>query len=102
MVDAFHSALEKIGAPNVTLAISETGWPSAGNESYTSKENAKNYNKNLMDHVLGGKGTPRRPNRTFDAFLFEMFNENQKSPGVEQNFGFFNPNMQPVYPFWQC
>lgn len=102
MVDAFHSALEKIDVPNVTLAISESGWPSAGNEPYTSIENAQKYNKNLMDHVLGGKGTPRRPGQTFDTFLFEMFNENQKPAGVEQNFGFFYPNMQPIYPFWPC
>lgn len=102
MIDAFYAAFEKIGAPNVSLAISETGWPSAGNEPYTSKENAQIYNKNLMDHVLGGKGTPRRPGQTFNAFYFEMFNEDQKSAGVEQNFGFFYPNMQPVYQFWPC
>ncbi|ESR47345.1 hypothetical protein CICLE_v10001717mg [Citrus x clementina] len=102
MVDAYYSALEKIDVPNVTLAISESGWPSAGNEPYTSIENAQKYNKNLMDHVLGAKGTPRRPGQTFDTFLFEMFNENQKPAGVEQNFGFFYPNMQPIYPFWPC
>lgn len=102
MVDSFFVAFEKIGAPGMNLAVGETGWASAGNEPYTSVDNAKTYNKNLMDHVLSGKGTPRRPNQSFNAFLFEMFNEDQKPAGAEQNFGFFNPNMQPVYPFWPC
>lgn len=100
MVDSFHAALEKIGASNVGLVISETGWPSAGNEPYTSKDNARTYNKNLMDHVASGKGTPRKPGTSFDYFYFAMFNENKKQAGVEQNFGFFYPNMEPVYPFW--
>ncbi|XP_024923514.3 glucan endo-1,3-beta-glucosidase [Ziziphus jujuba] len=102
IVDSFFAAFEKIGASGINLAVAETGWPSAGNEPYTSIKNARTYNKNMMDHVLSGKGTPRRPNRTFNAFLFEMFNEDQKPAGVEQNFGLFNPNMQPVYPLWPC
>lgn len=102
MVDSFVAAFEKLGAPEIAVAVSETGWPSTGNEPFTTVENAKTYNKNLMDHVLGGSGTPRRPNQRFNVFLFEMFNENLKPAGVEQNFGFFNPNMQPVYPFWPC
>ncbi|KAI3834613.1 hypothetical protein MKW92_001528 [Papaver armeniacum] len=100
MVDSFNAALEKIGAPDVAVAISESGWPSAGNEPYSSIENAKAYNKNLMSHVLS-EGTPRRPNQQYDVFLFSMFNEDLKQPaGVEQNFGLFYPNMEPVYPLF--
>lgn len=100
MVDSFYAAFEKVGAPGITVTVSETGWPSAGNEPYASVENAKTYNTKVVEHVLRGTGTPRRPNQKLDLFLFEMFNENLKPAGVEQNFGFFNPNMQPVYPFW--
>lgn len=102
MVDSMYAAFEKIGDSSVVIDISETGWPSAGNEPYTTIENAQTYNKNLIDHVISGKGTPRRPNQIFNTFIFEMFNENLKSAGVEQNFGFFTPTMYPIYPFWQC
>ncbi|XVF64656.1 hypothetical protein PTKIN_Ptkin09bG0185400 [Pterospermum kingtungense] len=99
MVDAFNAALEKINFGSVKLALAETGWPSVGNEPYTSVHNAQTYNKNLLDHVTQ-KGTPRRPDYIMPLFFFEMFNENMKEGPVEQNFGFFYPNMQPVYPFW--
>ncbi|XP_022152302.1 probable glucan endo-1,3-beta-glucosidase BG4 [Momordica charantia] len=102
MVDSFYAALEKIDAANVRLEISETGWPTKGNEPFTSVENAVTYNKNFMNHVASGAGTPRRPNVKYNGILFEMFNEDLKAAGVEQNFGFFYPNMQPVYPFWNC
>ncbi|TKY74321.1 putative glucan endo-1,3-beta-glucosidase GVI [Spatholobus suberectus] len=100
MLDAYHAAFEKIGVSNITLVVSETGWPSAGNEPHTSKQNAKAYNKNLMQHVRGGKGTPRRPGQSLNVFIFAMFNEDLKQPGVEHNFGVFYPNKQPVYPLF--
>ncbi|GAU46354.1 hypothetical protein TSUD_180870 [Trifolium subterraneum] len=102
MVDSVYAALEKIGAGNVSLIIGETGWPTAGNEPYTSKENAETYNKNLIQHVQSGKGTPRKPNQTFNVFIFAMFNEDEKPGGIEQNWGLFYPNMSPVYPLLSC
>ncbi|KAB5557141.1 hypothetical protein DKX38_008050 [Salix brachista] len=99
MVDAFHAALEKIGYPDLKVGIAESGWPSAGNDPYTSIGNAMTYNRNLMNHVLQN-GTPRRPGKLMETFLFAMFNENLKRGAVEQNFGFFYPNKDPVYPFW--
>ncbi|KAJ7965627.1 Glucan endo-1,3-beta-glucosidase [Quillaja saponaria] len=100
MVDAIHATFKKIGVPDINIDIAESVWPSAGNEPHTSTENALTYNRNFLNHVLSGAGTPRRPGRSFNAFIFEMFNENLKPAGVEQNFGFFQPNMKPVYPFW--
>ncbi|PIA41028.1 hypothetical protein AQUCO_02300065v1 [Aquilegia coerulea] len=100
MVDAFYAALEKINVNSVFLSVAETGWPTAGNEPYASIENARVYNTNLRQHLQDRIGTPRRPNVEMDLFYFALFNENLKSAGVEQNFGFFYPNMQPVYPFW--
>ncbi|XP_031740439.1 glucan endo-1,3-beta-glucosidase [Cucumis sativus] len=102
MVDSFYAALEKIGVEGVRIGISETGWPTKGNEPFTSVENALTYNKNIVEHVSSGVGTPRMPNLQYDVVLFEMFNEDLKSPGVEQNFGFFDPSMNPVYSFWNC
>lgn len=99
MVNAFKAALGKIGYGKVKIAVAETGWPSGGDGAVASKVNAQAYNSRLMNHVLH-TGTPRRPKLLMETFIFEMFNENMKQPGVEQNFGFFYPNMQPVYPFW--
>ncbi|MBA0647055.1 hypothetical protein Goklo_014966 [Gossypium klotzschianum] len=99
MVDAFNAALEKINFGNVKVAVAETGWPTVGNEPYTSVANAQTYNRNLLNHVTQN-GTPRRPDYIMPTFFFEMFNEDLKGNVVEQNFGFFYPSMQPIYPFW--
>ena len=100
MLDAYHAAFEKIGVSNLTLVVSETGWPSAGYEPYTSKLNSQAYNKNLVQHVRGGKGTPSRPDQRLNVFIFEMFNEDLKQAGIEHNFGVFYPNKKPVYPLF--
>ncbi|KAK6257443.1 hypothetical protein QUC31_000902 [Theobroma cacao] len=97
--DAFNAALEKINFANVKLAVAETGWPTGGNPPLSSVANAQTYNRNLMNHVMQN-GTPRRPGHLMEAFFFEMFNENLKENAVEQNFGFFFPSTEPVYPFW--
>nr|CAD1825082.1 unnamed protein product [Ananas comosus var. bracteatus] len=96
MVDAFYAALEKIGGASIEVVVSETGWPSAGNGNFTTIELAKTYNKNFMNHIASS-GTPKRPNISTVGFIYEMFNEDQKPAGVEQNFGLFYPSGQPVY-----
>ncbi|OVA08809.1 Glycoside hydrolase [Macleaya cordata] len=98
MVDAFNAALEKIDMSDVLVAVSGSGWPTAGNDPYASIENAQTYNTNLINHVRN-TGTPRRPDQPYYLFLFSMFNEDLKQPaGVEQHFGLFYPSMEPVYP----
>ncbi|KAK8600762.1 hypothetical protein V6N13_059505 [Hibiscus sabdariffa] len=57
MVDAFNAALEKINFGNIKLTVTETGWPTIGNDPYTSVSNAQTYNKNLLSHVMRN-GTP--------------------------------------------
>lgn len=97
MLDAFYSAMEKVGGPNVGIAISESGWPSTWNGNFTTPEVAQRYNTHCISHIASS-GTPKRPGYLMDGFVFAMFNENQKPAGVEQNFGLFYPNGQPVYP----
>lgn len=95
MVDAIYAALEKAGAPNVRIVVSESGWPSAGGFA-ASVDNARTYNQGLIDHVR--QGTPKRPG-ALEAYIFAMFNENQKTGDpTERNFGLFYPNKSPVYP----
>ncbi|KAJ0085100.1 hypothetical protein Patl1_08437 [Pistacia atlantica] len=68
MVDSFYAAMEKINAGNISLIVSETGWPSAGNDPKTSIENAKTYNQNLVTHITGN-GTPRKARPIVDSIL---------------------------------
>ncbi|KAK9284027.1 hypothetical protein L1049_012286 [Liquidambar formosana] len=99
IVDAFHASLEKAGAPQVRVVVAETGWPSAGDGGVASSENARVYNSNLVRHVLSYCGTPRRPGKPIETYLFAMFNENRKlGAAVEQHWGLFYPSKMPVYP----
>ena len=96
MVDAMYTAMEQAGASDVPIVVSESGWPSAGDDLATPT-NAQAYNQNLIDHV--GKGTPKRAG-PLETYIFAMFNENRKDgPDTERNFGLFNgPDKTPVYP----
>uniref|UniRef100_A0A7N2MUL8 glucan endo-1,3-beta-D-glucosidase n=1 Tax=Quercus lobata TaxID=97700 RepID=A0A7N2MUL8_QUELO len=98
IVDAFYSAMERAGVADVNVAVSESGWPSAGNGELTTPSLAATYNKNFIQHILVKNGTPKRPNINIEGFIFAMFIVNQKPVGVEQNFGLFFPDKTPVYP----
>ncbi|XP_068344701.1 probable glucan endo-1,3-beta-glucosidase BG5 [Pyrus communis] len=97
-VDAFFSAIEKSGGPDVAVVVSESGWPSAGNGDFTDTELAGTYVRNFVRHITSNVGTPKRPGAYIEGFVFAMFNENQKPSEEEQNFGIFYPNKKPVYP----
>lgn len=95
MVDAVYSAMEKVdNGASVRVVVSESGWPSGGGDTATVS-NAQTYNQNLINHV--GQGTPKRPT-PLETYVFAMFNENKKPAGVEQNWGLFYPDKEPVYP----
>jgi exo-beta-1,3-glucanase (GH17 family) len=96
ILDAVYAAVEKAGGgESLELVVSETGWPSGGGGYGASVENAAIYVNNVVQHV--GRGTPRRPGKAVETYIFAIFNENQKPEGVEQNFGLFQPDMSEVY-----
>ncbi|XP_068668291.1 glucan endo-1,3-beta-glucosidase 3-like [Aristolochia californica] len=99
-IDAVFAAMSALKYDDVKLVVTETGWPSKGDEKETgaSTSNAAAYNGNLIRHILSGAGTPLRPKADLDVYLFALFNENNKpGPTSERNYGLFYPNEEKVY-----
>ncbi|KAK9922134.1 hypothetical protein M0R45_030614 [Rubus argutus] len=90
--------VEKAGGSSLKIVVSGTGWPSAGGDGQvTTKENARIYNSNVINHVKGG--TPKKPEGPMETYIFALFNEDQKQgEETEKNFGLFYPSKEPVYP----
>ncbi|XP_078158145.1 glucan endo-1,3-beta-glucosidase-like [Carex rostrata] len=66
MVDSVYYTLEKTGGSQVGVVVSESGWPSNGGLAAT-KENARTYNQNLINHI--GRGTPKNRTNLRPMFL---------------------------------
>ncbi|KAM3319770.1 glucan endo-1,3-beta-glucosidase [Capsicum chacoense] len=99
-LDAVFSALKLLDFEDIDIVIAETGWPSKGDPGQAGVDtgSAEEYNRKLIQHVMSGIGTPLMPNRTFETYIFALFNEDLKpGPTCERNFGLFKPDMTPVY-----
>ncbi|WCJ41828.1 Glucan endo-1 3-beta-glucosidase 14 [Euphorbia peplus] len=99
-VDAVYSAIKAMGHSDIEVRISETGWPSKGDndEVGASPENAGLYNGNLLQRIQEKEGTPGKPSVPIDVYVFALFNENMKpGPTSERNYGLFYPDASPVY-----
>ncbi|KAJ4869731.1 Glycosyl hydrolase superfamily protein [Raphanus sativus] len=87
LLDVVYSAVERSGGGSVPVVVSESGWPSNGGNA-ASFDNARAYYTGLA---------ARKPGRGVETYLFAMFDENQKNPEYEKNFGLFFPNKQPKF-----
>jgi hypothetical protein len=99
-LDSVFSAMKRLGFDDVEIAVGETGWPTKAMDGQIGVSNAEaaEYNRYLIGEAGGGSGTPLMPKRTFETYIFALFNENLKpGPVAERNFGLFYANLTPVY-----
>lgn len=100
MIDAAYFSMKNLNATDVVVLVTESGWPSKADtkEPYATIDNADTYNSNLIKHVLDRSGTPLHPEVTSSVYIYELFNEDLRSPPVsEANWGLFYGNSTPVY-----
>lgn len=97
-LDSVVFAMNQLGFGNMSVVVTESGWPSGGGGVGVSVQNAQTYNNNLVKHVLGNVGTPVRPGANIQTYIFALFNENLKGgDATETHFGLFYPDQSPVY-----
>lgn len=102
MLDSVIFAMAKLGYSDIRLAISETGWPNAGDFDQIGANiyNAATYNRNLIKKMTSkpALGTPARPGSIIPTFIFSLYDENQKTgPGTERHWGMLHGNGVPIY-----
>ncbi|KAL6908004.1 hypothetical protein ACP4OV_002174 [Aristida adscensionis] len=99
-MDAVYTAMKRLGYGDVDIAVGEAGWPTQADAGQVGVgvEEARDFNAGMMRVVSGGKGTPLMPGRTFETYIFSLFDENQKpGPEAERHFGIFNTDFTPKY-----
>ncbi|KAL6654433.1 hypothetical protein ACP70R_007898 [Stipagrostis hirtigluma subsp. patula] len=99
-MDAVYTAMKKLGYGDVEIAVGEAGWPTEADAGQVGVgvEEARDFNAGMMRVVSGGKGTPLMPGKSFETYIFSLFDENQKPlPVAERHFGIFNPDFTPKY-----
>lgn len=100
MIDAAYFSMKNLNITDVMVLVTESGWPSKGDskEPYATIDNADTYNSNLIKHILDRSGTPFHPEVTSSLYIYELFNEDLRSPPIsEANWGLFHANTTPVY-----
>ncbi|KAK3432070.1 glucan endo-1,3-beta-glucosidase 1 [Eucalyptus grandis] len=100
MIDAAYYSMKNFNFTDVKVLVTETGWPSKGDskEPYATIDYADTYNSNLIKHVLDKSGTPLHPELTSNVYIYELFNEDLRSPPLsEASWGLFNGDLTPAY-----
>lgn len=89
--DTLVQALTVAGFPDMPIIVGEIGWATDGLAAATPA-NAQRFNQGFLDHVKGNQGTPLRPNKAIEYYLFGLLDEDNKdtAPGIfERHWGIF-------------
>ncbi|CAL8145046.1 unnamed protein product [Prunus armeniaca] len=100
MIDAAYFSMKNLNITDVVVLVTESGWPSKADskEPFATIDNADTYNSNLIKHVFDRSGTPLHPETTSSVYIYELLNEDLRSPPVsEANWGLFYGNSSAVY-----
>lgn len=100
MIDSVYFSMKNLNVTDVVVLVTETGWPTKGDskEPYATIDNSNTYNSNLIKHILDRSGTPLHPEITSGVYIYELFNEDLRSPPIsEAHWGLFYGNSTPVY-----
>ncbi|KAL8482000.1 hypothetical protein ACS0TY_028230 [Phlomoides rotata] len=115
ILDAVYAALEKTAAlmsldaatdgdiRTMEAKGAESGDPSdkgvmpaSALDDIANLQSARTYINNLIQFVKNG--TPKRPGRPIETYIFAMFDEDRKlMDATERHFGLFYPNGKPKY-----
>ncbi|CAD6343561.1 unnamed protein product [Miscanthus lutarioriparius] len=99
-IDATYNSIQAMNFTGIPVLVTASGWPWRGgpSEKAATVDNALAYNTNLIHHVLNNSGTPSQPNNQSSTYIFELFNEDNRSgPVSEQNWGIMFPNATTIY-----
>ncbi|KAG8634427.1 hypothetical protein MANES_17G032500v8 [Manihot esculenta] len=98
LIDAFISALEKIGQVSFRIYVGATGWPiaSGSGAKLESFENAETYTRNVVSRMQTAAISPKSRTPSF-TYLYNLYLQNQAT-GIERDFGLFYPNNGAVFP----
>jgi hypothetical protein len=93
MVDDVVSSMAFVGYETIPVIVTETGWPSAGNELDANSGYAEIYLRGLVKHLKSGAGTPLLKDGVKAVYLYELFDKD----GSGRNWGILYPNGSTKY-----
>ncbi|TVU45841.1 hypothetical protein EJB05_05344 [Eragrostis curvula] len=97
--DTLVSALGAAGFGGLPVVVGEVGWPTDGDAQATAAL-AQRFYAGLMRKLAANAGTPLRPNRYVEVYLFSLVDEDAKSvaPGnFERHWGITRYDGRPKY-----
>lgn len=97
--DTLISALKGIGLNDMAVMIGEVGWPTEGDVN-ANVPLAQRFYTGLLKRMATNQGTPLRPGKYIETYLFGLLDEDAKSiaPGsFERHWGIFGYDGQPKF-----
>ncbi|CAN1225171.1 Putative glucan endo-1,3-beta-glucosidase GVI (Fragment) [Linum grandiflorum] len=99
IVDAFQTALAKMGYPYMRVLVGETGWSSGDGGQLATPKNAGKYLYNLAERLKNNQGTPMKPNRTIETYIHTLYVQDNIYMGLEKWYGMFNTDNSSTNPY---